>query len=68
MPISIVFRAPVVYEAGSKNPSAVTKVLGAILNPADLLRNLFGKKPNQMTKLRQMKEDEEIQKSVSIKI
>ena len=32
------------YEAGSKNPSAVTKVLGAILNPADLLRNLFGKK------------------------
>ena len=35
------------YEAGNKSPSAVTKVLGAILNPADLLRNLFGKKPNQ---------------------
>ncbi len=48
------------YEAGSKNPSAVTKVLGAILNPADLLRNLFGKKPNQMRKLRQMKEDDRI--------
>ncbi|GGW40623.1 carboxypeptidase-like regulatory domain-containing protein [Arenibacter certesii] len=48
------------YEAGSKNPSAVTKVLGAILNPADLLRNLFGKKPNQMKKLRQMKEDDRI--------
>ncbi|MEG3658180.1 CarboxypepD_reg-like domain-containing protein [Arenibacter palladensis] len=48
------------YEAGSKNPSAVTKVLGAILNPADLLRNLFGKKPNQMRKLRQMKEDDQI--------
>ncbi|MBT8299483.1 MAG: carboxypeptidase-like regulatory domain-containing protein [Maribacter sp.] len=48
------------YEAGKKNPSAVTKVLGAILNPADLLRNLFGKKPNQMRKLRQIKEDDAI--------
>ena len=48
------------YEAGNKNPSAVTKVLGAILNPADLLRNLFGKKPNQMRKMRKMKEDDEI--------
>ncbi|HMB62396.1 MAG TPA: carboxypeptidase-like regulatory domain-containing protein [Eudoraea sp.] len=48
------------YEAGNKTPSAVTKVLGAILNPADLLRNLFGKKPNQMRKLRQIKEDDRI--------
>lgn len=49
------------YEAGKKNPSAVSKVLGAILNPADLLRNLFGKKPNQMKKLRKIKEDDAIQ-------
>ena len=48
------------YEGGSKNPSAVTKVLGAILNPADLLRNLFGKKPRQMRKLQQMKKDDDI--------
>ncbi len=48
------------YEAGNKNPSAVTKVLGAILNPADLLRNLFGRKPAQMRKLRKMKEDDQI--------
>ena len=48
------------YEAGNKSPSAVTKVLGAILNPADLLRNLFGKKPRQMRKLRQIKEDDNI--------
>ncbi len=48
------------YEAGNKSPSAVTKVLGAILNPADLLRNLFGKKPQQMRKLRKMKEDDNI--------
>ncbi|MEC7265417.1 MAG: carboxypeptidase-like regulatory domain-containing protein, partial [Bacteroidota bacterium] len=45
---------------GNKNPSAVTKVLGAILNPADLLRNLFGKKPRQMRKLRQIKGDDNI--------
>ena len=51
---------PVSYEAGSKSPSAVTKVLGAILNPADLLRNLFGKHPRQMRKLRQIKEDDRI--------
>ena len=48
------------YEAGNKNPSAVTKVLGAILNPADLLKNLFGKKPAQMRKLRKIKEDDKI--------
>ncbi len=48
------------YEAGSKNPSAVTKVLGAILNPADMLRNLFGKDAKQMKKLRLMKQDNQI--------
>lgn len=58
---------PVAYEAGNKNPSAVTKVLGAILNPADLLRNLFGKKPNQMRKLRKMKEDDEIRNLLASK-
>ncbi|SFW65431.1 carboxypeptidase-like regulatory domain-containing protein [Cellulophaga fucicola] len=55
------------YEAGNKNPSAVTKVLGAILNPADLLRNLFGKKPAQMRKLRQIKEDDRIRDLLAAK-
>ncbi|MDC6365018.1 MULTISPECIES: carboxypeptidase-like regulatory domain-containing protein [Flavobacteriaceae] len=58
---------PTSYEGGSKSPSAVTKVLGAILNPADLLRNLFGKKPRQMRKLRQMKEDEDIRNLLASK-
>lgn len=58
---------PVSYEAGNKNPSAVTKVLGAILNPADLLRNLFGKQPRQMRKLRKMKEDEDIRNLLASK-
>jgi hypothetical protein len=51
---------PVSYEGGSKTPGAVTKVLGAIMNPADLLRNLFGRQPNQMRKLRKIKEDDRI--------
>ncbi len=55
------------YESGNKSPSAVTKVLGAILNPADLLRNLFGKRPAQMRKLRQVKEDDQIRDLLSSK-
>ena len=38
----------------------VTKVLGAILNPADFLHNIFRKKPVEMRKLRKMKKQEEI--------
>lgn len=58
---------PVSYEAGNKSPSAVTKVLGAILNPADQLRNLFGRKPNQMRKLRKVKEDDQIRDLLATK-
>jgi hypothetical protein len=46
------------YEASS--PSAITKVLGAIFNPADFLNRMFGKKPNEMRKLKKMKQDDEI--------
>lgn len=48
------------YEGGSSSPGAVSKVLGSMFNPADLVNNIFGKKPQQMRKLRQMKEDDEI--------
>ncbi|WP_081211615.1 carboxypeptidase-like regulatory domain-containing protein [Salegentibacter sediminis] len=48
------------YEAGTNSPSAVSKVLGSLLNPADLVNNIFGKRPQQMRKLRQMKDDVEI--------
>lgn len=55
------------YEAGDKSPSAVTKVLGAILNPADQLRNLFGREPNQMRKLRKVKADDQIRDLLATK-
>ena len=48
------------YEGGSNQPSAVSKVLSSIFNPADFLYNVFGKQPKQMRKLKQMKEDDEI--------
>lgn len=48
------------YESSPSSPSTVTKVLGAIFNPADFLHNTFGKKPKEMRKLRKMKEDDEI--------
>ena len=38
----------------------VTKVLGAIFNPADFMYSIFGKKPRELRKLRQMKEDDQI--------
>lgn len=58
---------PVSYESGRKSPGAVSKVLGAIMNPADLLRNLFGKRPAQMRKLRQIKEDDRIRDLLAAK-
>ena len=51
---------PTGYEAGDKAPNAVNKVLGAIFNPADFLYRMFGRQPNEMKKLRKMKEDDEI--------
>ena len=48
------------YEGGSSQPGAVNKVLSAIFNPADFLYNVFGKRPQQMRKLRQMKDDDNI--------
>lgn len=44
----------------SRTPSALTKILGSIFNPADFLYNMFGRKPNEMHKLKKMKQDDEI--------
>lgn len=54
------------YES-RKGPNSVTKILGAILNPADLLRNLFGKRPRQMKKLNEMKADQNIRDLLATK-
>ncbi|MFG6686083.1 carboxypeptidase-like regulatory domain-containing protein [Mariniflexile sp. HNIBRBA6329] len=46
------------YEAGKS--STITKIIGSIFNPADFLHRMFGKNPNEMRKLKKMKEDDEI--------
>ena len=55
------------YEAGSKNPGAISKVFGAIFNPLDFLYNLFGKKTKQFKKLKLMKEDNRIRELLGTK-
>lgn len=48
------------YEAGDSEPGAITKVLESVFNPADFLYNTFSKKGKSMSKLRQVKEQDEI--------
>jgi len=48
------------YEGGDGSPNAVTKALRSLSNPADLVYNIFGTRPNQMRKLRKMKKDDNI--------
>ncbi|MCC1483603.1 carboxypeptidase-like regulatory domain-containing protein [Winogradskyella immobilis] len=51
------------YEGGQTN--VVNKVLGAIFNPADFLYKMFGRKPNEMRKLKQIKKDDEIRNQLA---
>ncbi len=53
------------YEAGNRSPSGVTKVLGAIFNPVDFLYRMFGRQPNEMKKLKKMKQDDNIRNILS---
>ena len=46
------------YEADS--PGTITKIIGSIFNPADFLHRMFGKRPNELQKLKKMKQDDEI--------
>lgn len=55
------------YEGGEYSPRAISKVLGAVFNPADALYNIFGKKPKSMRKLREMKKDDEIRELLQTK-
>ncbi len=51
---------PEAYEGGSKGPGAVGKVLNSIFNPADFLFNTFSKQGKSLSKVRQIKEQDEI--------
>ncbi len=45
------------YEASK---GSINKIIGSIFNPADFLHRMFGKRPNELRKLKKMKEDDEI--------
>lgn len=51
---------PEAYEAGDSAPGAVTKILGSIFNPADFLFNTFSKQGKSLSKVRQIKQQDEI--------
>ena len=48
------------YEGGDKDKSSFAETVESITNPADLLYNIFGKRPQQMKRIQKMKENDEI--------
>ena len=55
------------YEAGENSPNAFKRVVSSIFNPADLLHNVFGKKPAEMRRLREMKKDDTVRNALASK-
>lgn len=55
------------YETGDTSPGAFGKVMGAIFNPADKLYNFFGKKPNELKRLKEMKKDDTVRNLLETK-
>jgi len=51
------------YEVGK--PQKSSSVLGKILNPVDLVYNLFGKKPKQLKKLQKLKKEDDLRKMLA---
>ncbi|WP_116787730.1 carboxypeptidase-like regulatory domain-containing protein [Flavobacterium psychrotrophum] len=55
------------YEGGSNSPGAFSRILSSAFNPADLLNNVFGKKPTEMRRLREMKKDDAVRNALASK-
>lgn len=55
------------YEAGKRSSGSFSRVMSSIFNPADLLYNVFGKKPREFRKLREMKKDETVKNVLASK-
>lgn len=55
------------YEGGSSSPSGFTKIVSSVFNPADMLHNVFGKKPTEMKRLREMKKDDAVRNTLASK-
>lgn len=48
------------YEVGEYSPNAFSRTVGSLFNPADALYNLFGKKPKELKRLKEMKKDDTV--------
>lgn len=55
------------YEGGQNSPGAFKRIVSSVLNPADLLHNIFGKKPAEMRRLREMKKDDTVRNALASK-
>ena len=55
------------YEAGQNSPNAFKRIVSSVFNPADLLHNVFGKKPAEMRRLREMKKDDTVRNALASK-
>jgi hypothetical protein len=55
------------YEGGENSPNAFSRVMGSLFNPADALYNFFGKKPKELKKLRELKNDENLRNILQTK-
>src|SRR5690606_18328899 len=55
------------YEAGKRSSGAFSKVMSSVFNPADLLYNVFGEKPREFRKLREIKKDETVKNELASK-
>ncbi|MFL9843336.1 carboxypeptidase-like regulatory domain-containing protein [Flavobacterium rhizosphaerae] len=55
------------YEGGEHSPNAFKKIVSSVMNPADMLHNIFGKKPAEMRRLREMKKDDAVRNALASK-
>ena len=53
------------YEGSRSSKNALSRALGSLFNPVDFLHNIFGKKPRELRRLRQVKEDNKIRTLLS---
>jgi hypothetical protein len=55
------------YEGGENSPNSFKKIVSSMFNPADLLHNIFGKKPSEMRRLKEMKKDDTVRNALAEK-
>lgn len=55
------------YEGANRVPLGKIRILQAVSNPADFLYNIFGRKPNQLRKLKKVRANNELRDLLAVK-